>query len=353
MKKRIERIVFDVTCLMPEKLSGVGVYTKQLYQALKKKGIPIDPVLKWSRVLKRNYVADHIGDRAKMFFPIVFQKNNHIFHGPDFRLISGSGFYKRLVTIHDIIVFHPGFNSEAFRAQGQEKMNQVMSQDPDGIVVPSQYVANEVAERYPQMKHKIFVIPHGADHFQVREKESVPGNYFLYVGHIEKRKNLDHIIQAFEILATQKPEVQLILVGKGGFGYEEILEQIKASPIKDRIITPGFVKQEELENLYSQALGFVFPSLYEGFGFPILEAMALNTPVITSNLGTMKEVAQGAALLVDPLSPTSIAKAMTSLMDDKGVRQELIQKGRQHVKAFTWEKAAEKYLQAYLASSGD
>lgn len=343
----IDRIVFDVTCLMPEKLSGVGVYTKHLYLALKKQGTPLYPVLKWTRALKQNYVKEHIGENPKMFLPWPFGKKNQVFHGPDFRLISGSGVYKRVVTVHDIIVFHPGFNEENFREYGQKKMHELMGQSLDGIVVPSQYVAHELASLYPKMKEKVFVVPHGADHFPVHEKAGPVGDYFLYVGHLEKRKNVSNIIRAFEIAAQKSKVIKLMLVGKEGFGYTEIVQQIKNSPVVERILMPGFVKQKELEKLYSGALGFVFPSLYEGFGFPILEAMALNTPVITSGEGTMKEVAQKAALLVNPHSPETIAEAMIKLEQDGGLRQEMIQKGREHVRSFTWEKAAQAYLDIY------
>lgn len=348
------KLIFDATCLMPDRLSGVGVYAQNLFMEMERQMYHPQPVIMASRLLKDSHVQEHIKKEAKPFWPLPsFKKSkNSIFHGPDFRLMAGSGGYLRVVTIHDLAVFHRGFNAESFRSRGQAMIKKLIAQRPDHIVVPSLEVAREVKDLFPQVADRVTAIYHGVDHLRQQKLSLVTdpyagGGYFLYVGHIEKRKNVGAIVDAFNIVAEKNPDVKLVLVGKNGFAYKEILQKIAGSPHRKRIVQPGFVTNDQLFDLYKNALGFLFPSFYEGFGFPILEAMLIGSPVITSNLGTMKEVAGDAALFADPDSPEDLAQQMMSICSSSTLRDELVAKGKAHAEPFTWEKSALQYGRVY------
>ena len=346
------QVIFDVTCLMPEKLSGIGVYSKNLYRALQSEGIECLPVVKVSRAFKKNHVFDHIEKKPKIFIDRPrLRKKDWVLHGPDFRLLSARDVYKKIVTVHDVAVFHQGFNSEPFRERGQSLMRALIHEDrPDSIIVPSETIRDEVVEHFPETQGKVFAIPHGVDHFSFEMitapfKPDYP--YFLYIGHLEKRKNLKGVIEAFEIHCDKIKDTRLIVVGKEGFGGGELISMMENSRHKHRILYKGYVSSPHLKALYKGAQAFVFPSFYEGFGFPILEAMKFECPVITSNHGTMAEVAGDSALLVDAQSNESISEAMNRLCDDHSYRKKLIEKGCKRVEEFTWKKTAQRVLNLY------
>lgn len=194
---------------------------------------------------------------------------------------------------------------------------------------------------------------------KVREKYGIEGEYILFVGTLQPRKNIVRLIEAFShVILRAKPEgskdsspraqndIALIVVGKKGWMYEDILQ----SPIKfnvgDRVKFLEFVPDEDLEILYRNAICFVLPSLYEGFGLPVLEAMRNGCPVITSNVSSLPEAGGDAALYVDPLNTEDIAFKIQLLIDNRKLREELIEKGYKQVKKFSWEKTAKETLKA-------
>lgn len=172
--------------------------------------------------------------------------------------------------------------------------------------------------------------------------------YFLFVGTIQPRKNLSRLIKAYQIFLSQdknsKNPPKLVLAGAKGWLSDEIYDLPEKLGIKDKVIFLGRVDEVDLPALYSGALAFVFPSLFEGFGLPILEAMSCATPVITSNVSSMPEVAGDAAVLVDPEKTEQIAKSMQFLAQNEKKRQELRGKGFEQIKNFSWEKTAREIL---------
>jgi glycosyltransferase involved in cell wall biosynthesis len=177
--------------------------------------------------------------------------------------------------------------------------------------------------------------------------------YFLYVGTLQPRKNLERVVAAFARLAAL-PElegVQLVLAGRRGWLYDGLFAQVNALGLAGRVLFPGYVAEGDLPSLYAGALAFVFPSLYEGFGLPVLEAHAYGVPVLTANNSSLPEVAGDAALLVDPHDVDAIAAAMHRLATDAALRQDLIRKGLENVKRFSWEKCARETL-AVLEEAG-
>ncbi len=195
----------------------------------------------------------------------------------------------------------------------------------------------------------------------VRERYGIAGRYLLYLGTLQPRKNLARVIDAFARVAAAPAfsGVQLVLAGKKGWLYDDLFAQVERMGLAGRVLFPGYVEDVELPVLLSGALAFVFPSLYEGFGIPVLEAGACGVPVITSNTSSLPEVAgdpsagpgEAAALLVDPHDVDAIAEAMTRLVTDEALRVELSRRGLANVQRFSWEKCARETL-AVLVEAG-
>ena len=183
----------------------------------------------------------------------------------------------------------------------------------------------------------------------VRQKYGLPKDFILSVGTIEPRKNLTSLLEAYRVLRDRRGECKLVIVGQKGWLYEGFFRRLRELGLKDEVIFPGFVPDEDLPALYSAADLFVFPSLYEGFGLPVLEAMACGAPVITSNTSSLPEVAGDAALLVDPTSIEALTHAMRNVLESKQLRDELSAKGYEQAAKFNWESAARETLAVYAS----
>jgi glycosyltransferase involved in cell wall biosynthesis len=178
----------------------------------------------------------------------------------------------------------------------------------------------------------------------IRERYQIPGAYIVYVGTLQPRKNLSRLLDAFATLAKQGREVHLVIAGKKGWLYEPLFAQVRQLGLEGLVHFTGYVPQEDLPTLISAARVFVLPSLYEGFGFPVLEAMACGTPVVCSNVASLPEVAGEAAILVSPHDTTQLVQALSRVLDDAQLRHELAQKGLQQVTRFSWETCAQQTL---------
>ena len=188
----------------------------------------------------------------------------------------------------------------------------------------------------------------GAEVTDLRSRYGLgPSPYVLTVGTLEPRKNQEALVRAFQELSPSFPNLKLVLAGGQGWGAEKLLQAVKESPARDRIELLGKVPSQDLPALYAGAEVFAFPSLYEGFGLPVLEAMAAGTPVLTSNTSSLPEVAGDAALLVDPHSLDSIRQGLERLLEDESLRKTLVQRGRDREQTFTWQRTAEETLSVY------
>lgn len=179
-----------------------------------------------------------------------------------------------------------------------------------------------------------------------RSRYDIGQRYLLYVGTLQPRKNLARLIEAFAKVAGDEAltGVQLVLAGKQGWLHDDLFARARSLSLEGRVLFPGYVDDAHLAALMSGALAFVFPSLYEGFGMPVLEAQACGVAVMTSNNSSLPEVAGDAALLVDPHDVDDIAGAMQRLVTDDALRAELVRRGFQNVKRFSWEKCARETL---------
>jgi len=212
----------------------------------------------------------------------------------------------------------------------------------NAIIAVSKFGAYEIEKAIKIERKKIFPIYHGVDNkiFYKKNINQRSKKYFLLVAQYQPKKNIDRAIEAYKRLPESvRPEFKLIIPGYNGKFIEKNISGLK-------ITNEGFF-HEELSEFYNNALAFIFPSLHETFGMPILEAMACGCPVITSNVTACPEVAGDAALLVNPYSVEEIKEAMERIIEDKNLREELSEKGIERAKQFTWEKSARKHLEVF------
>lgn len=255
---------------------------------------------------------------------------------------------KQVVTIHDC-AFHdqPEGFSRKFAAWYQWLVPK-LARRSRRIITVSKFSKDRLAEYCRVPSEKIAVIPHGVDaRFRplpaeevadTRRQLGLPRHYALYVGNLAARKNLRRLLDAWAIVSPRRPEVSLVLAGTANHMFRDAaLEALPSS-----VVLAGYVDDAHLPAFYSGAELFVLPSLYEGFGLPVLEAMACRTPVIASNTTSLPEVAGGAALLVDPYSVESLADGLSRVLTDSQLREDLAQRGLEHARSFNWNRTAEE-----------
>lgn len=222
----------------------------------------------------------------------------------------------------------------------------------DRILVDSESTARDLGRFYGTPRHKIRCIypgvprlPAGAGPTGGFSDAGPP--YFLFVGTLDPRKNFAQLFRAFERLAADEQDLRLVLAGDAGWKNDGFHRMLQGHPLRGRVDLLGYVPGERLAALYAQAVALVLPSLYEGFGFPILEAMAAGTPVITSRTSSMPEVAGEAALLVDPRDVGALTRAMHRLLRDGELRRTLAAKGRARAALFSWTRYAAEALAVF------
>jgi glycosyltransferase involved in cell wall biosynthesis len=174
-----------------------------------------------------------------------------------------------------------------------------------------------------------------------------PAGYLLYVGVLEPRKRLDVLVTAFSRIASGSNGLQLVIAGQRGWMYQQIFEQVTSLGLEERVRFPGYIPRADLPALYSGARAFVYPSRYEGFGFPVLEAMSCGTAVITTNVSALPEVAGDGALLVAPDDVSGLAEALGRVVQDESFRRELSNRAQARAAQFSWDRCARETLQVY------
>lgn len=220
----------------------------------------------------------------------------------------------------------------------------------DGVIAISKATRDDTVRLFRIPQEKISVIYCGFKSMCAlpEEKVSLPNKFLLFVGVIKPRKNVFNIVKAFCEFQKHHPDYFLVIVGSGGGAYyDAICRYIKMNRLNPKVIFPGFVTDNNLAYIYKRAEIFLFPTLIEGFGYPVLEAMDCGVPVITSNTSSLKEVGgNGSAFLVDPRDPSDIARAMRSIAEDPKLQNELMRRGIVQSKQFSWHKAGQELLAA-------
>ncbi len=336
------RVALDATYSIDKHPSGIAVYSREILNGLAE-AHPNDSFLPYYRP-KQYRQAPAPRYPLVPVFSNLFGKPD-IFHALNQRVDRRLG--RRVVTtFHDLFVLTSEYSTLEFR-QRFAKQARIAAQNSDMIIAVSQFTANQVHELLGVEKARIRVVPHGA-HMSApaaRPEEKM----ILTVGAIQLRKNTERLVEAFESLPS---DWTLVLAGAAsGYGAAQILERIKTSPARDRIRVAGFVSNAELQTLYARAAIFAFPSLDEGFGIPVLEAMANGVPVITSNRSALPEVAGDAAVLVDPLDTSAIAAALSNLVTHPERRAALSQAGRARAALFPWRRAVDETYSVYRSVS--
>lgn len=230
----------------------------------------------------------------------------------------------------------------------------------DMVIADSQATADDLRKFLAVPEDRLAVVYLGVSDLQpadeavirrTRLKYGLPERFFLYLGTIEPRKNLPRLIAAFDAVAA-KTDVSLVIAGREGWKAQATKQAYADAAYRDRIKFPGFVAGEDMAALMSAATAFVWPSLWEGFGLPPLEAMACGTPVITSNTSSLPEVTGGAALLVNPESVDEIAEAMLRVINDDALRAKLREAGLARARTLTWRRTAEETAAVYRRVTG-
>ena len=260
---------------------------------------------------------------------------------------------RTVLTVHDIVhLLFPETMSLPVLATERLFMRRSL-QRADHVIADSWSTASGIQDHYPVKAEKISVIypgrPISAEsiHHRAFDDEKLPGKYFLFVGTLEPRKNLKGILNAFSLLDPETKRVDLLVVGNVGWKNKELLAMLESNNFRSRVHLKGYVDPDRLSHMYQHAVCLLYPSLYEGFGFPILEAMHHGVPVITSNVSSMPEVAGDAALLVDPADAHGLAEAMKKILLNDDLRNNMISKGYERVAQFSWERCAAATLAVF------
>ncbi len=270
-----------------------------------------------------------------------------VFHGLNQRL-PAIPLRAGVATFHDLFVLTGEYSTPDFRARFAAQARDA-AQRSSAIITVSEFTRQQVIHLLGARPERVHVVHHG-----IRKLEAPQGvareNIILNVGAVQRRKNIGRLVEAFE---TVDPSWRLVLAGSAGFGAQEILARIDRSPARDRIQILGYVTTGELAEWYARAAVFAFPSLDEGFGMPVLEAMAAGIPVLTANRSALPEVAGDAALLVDPEDTGAIGETLRKLTSDPGLRAHLALSGLKQAGGFTWEKAVRATWNVYCTLANE
>jgi glycosyltransferase involved in cell wall biosynthesis len=265
---------------------------------------------------------------------------------------------RRVVTLHDMThTLYPEMHTRG-RTIAMSTFAKLALRRAEGVLFVSNSTRKDAERLFGQGRNLRAVTPLAVDHavFDDIDPTAIDGSltrigidrpYILFLGTLEPRKNVERLVHAFDSLGPEYSNFRLIVAGKPGWHYEAALEAIENSPNKARIQRIGYVAPEDKAPLIAGCELLVYPSLYEGFGLPVLEGMAAGVPVITSNASSMPEIAGEAAVLIDPYSTEQIAAAIGSILSDENLRQRLRRAGKAQAAKFSWEKTASLTCAAY------
>ncbi len=381
------KVVVDATPLLPRP-SGVGLYVYNLIRSLYtlsfqenfELGIVYQPSLKnW--LLGNLSFPDSLENYSNRYLlPLPVRVLNllsvfpnpllsyfeegfgypNIFHGTNYTVYPCQKSLK-VMNIYDLsFIKYPNYVNSIVRTYTKRVKHSLKWSDL--VITISESTKKDIVEYLNVEPERVYVTPLASRYYTNYLNENLSTQliktanynfeipYFLFVSTIEPRKNIIALISAFNWLKEKyKIGHHLILIGQKGWKYQQIFEEIERSPWKDHIHNLNYLSDEEVALFYSKADVFVYPSHYEGFGLPVLEAMTLGAPVITSNTSSLPEVAGDAALLIDPDDASCLAEAMLQVISDSQLRQDLIQKGQRRAKLYSWENTAKTTLNAYRA----
>jgi glycosyltransferase involved in cell wall biosynthesis len=344
-------LLIDLTPAARPALTGVGVYAVHLGKELQKlPDVNLTGSYKISRWKRAKFIKDHIKVPLVPelpYYPELLKPNSQIYHGTDFRIPRLTNL-ATVVTVHDLVVFQKGLSDEGFAEKSQQNfLHMIKKCRPQHVITVSHAVATEFEQLCPEYHGRITAIHSGIDHLPQITRTPAKGPVILCIGTVERRKNLLVLIQAFEQIIQSWPDATFIIAGGDGNGAEEVKKAIAQSPARNQIKRFGFITNEHRNKLYAEATVFVYASLYEGFGLPVLEAMRAGCPVITSNTGAQAEVAGDAAILINPNQADDLAQKLETVLQSPQKQKNLSEDGIKHSAAFTWERCAKETAVVY------
>lgn len=360
------KLGFEVSSISGGNNTGIARYINNVINNISaEESIDINLLYKISRGKDKLYSSEYL----KNIKTVSYYNNILPIMKPKFDIIHGLDGYipnwkncKKIVTIHDIRVIKfakDNISSYKYRKR-KENLYRKVFKYVDAIITVSQTTKDDIVEYFDLNPNRIVKVHLGINEKFLsyseknRNKDSInkygiKKPYLLYVGAISKQKNTARLVEAF-LTSDFKKDFDLILVGPKSFGHEDTLATIDKYNGTDIVKLLGFVNDNDLINLYLNSIGFVFPTIYEGFGFPVLEAMALGVPVLTSNIGAVNEIDGGYGIKVDPYSIDEIRDGIGKLINfDKKLSEQMVQ----HAKKFTWDKTAKTYLKIYKNILGE
>lgn len=336
------RIALDSTYSLDRDISGVGIYSREIMFGLARSHPEAVFEFRYRpHRFIRSFLDSVPSNCRRRLLTAASTGRCDIFHGLNQRL-PRARIRRAVSTFHDLFVMTGDYATPDFRRRFAERARAAAAAS-DHIITVSAFTASQLHDLLGVERERVTVVHHG-----VRGGVWAPSrprrNIILHVGAIQTRKNITRLVEAFERL---DPGWKLVLAGSGGYGSAQILERIERSPVRGSIQVLGYVSEERLRQLYGCAGIFAFPSLDEGFGMPVLEAMSSGVPVLTSNRSALPEVAGDAALLVDPENTDAIAGALARMVGNESLRNELAERGFHRARMFTWQAAVEKTWAVY------
>ena len=361
------RVGFDAGPILSS-YSGIGQYVRCLFPAMFK----LSPAIEWvgytpSKISSPTFPLHPHGlvswkyPESRWRFRLIKPEQNQlqVFHGTNFKA-PDYGQQCTIVTIHDLwLSRNPHYSKKLFREAISTWKLGLRAKRVSRVIAVSRFSAREIQEVFDLPSDQIAVIYHGCspDMFPEREEQKfqkirvrlqLPARpYILFVGGAETRKNHRVLFEAFSRSATLVKSYSLVAVGEVQTRGASLVRTARELGISDSVCCPGYVSIDDLRMLYSHADAFVFPSLYEGFGIPLLDAMACGAPVITGTGSALPEVAGEAALYVNPHDPEQLSAELEGLVSDRDLQERLQRKGFERVKQFTWDLAGQETLKLY------
>ncbi len=350
------QVVLDALLYQPES-AGIGQYIWSLFSAYHASYAEVDTVQAFALPHQKIPGAQMIypGDRLeksrqRLLFEqwrlpqLLSRMPYDVVHFPDYQVPAFRRVPRSVSTVHDLVAFkYPEFFPRS-QSLVKRRLMALSVRAAARIIVPSTQTAEDLQEILHVPPEKIAVVPHGViRHGTPQTARPNERPYFIAVGTLEPRKNFIRVIEAFASWVHQdhlRGEVDLLIAGKKGWLYQPLLDSPSRLGIAGQVRFLNYVSEDALATLYRHALALVYPSLYEGFGLPVLEAMAWGCPVICSSRGALAEVAGGASCIVDPLRVESIAQAMAQMWGRPEERVQWKQRGELRAGTYTWAKAA-------------
>jgi len=347
--------------LLAHQLTGIGRYTVEMCRELSScddnfylyapSAPVVDVVEKENVQVKWGHFNGRLLSMAwsQSVLP-YWAKEDHIdvFWGPTHRLpryLPAS--IPRVVTIHDMVWKFAGETMRPLSLRVERRLMPEAVRLADRIIADSESTADDIGEEYPEVQDRIRVVHLGSTPMPPSlgaaslRALGVELPYFLFVGTLEPRKNLNGLLSAFALLPPMvRKACKLVIAGGKGWGGVELSSMVQGYRLEDDVVVVGYVTDEQLSTLYTHARFLAMPSLYEGFGLPLVEAMSCGTPVLTSNVSSLPEVAGEAGLLVDPLNQSAINEGLRLLLTDDVVLSGLAHHARSQAAQFSWKKAA-------------